>query len=78
MHYPETIFFQLCAEVAGKLDAIKVKILGLFPRIALDLTRAGVMVDPGGGVNRPGKCTISGGRLQDGSGKVLKVAEVIF
>jgi len=69
MHHPETVLFELGAEVAGKLDAVKLEVLCPFRAAAIQFPGLAVVVDVGGGVDSPGKCPIPGGRFQDGHGQ---------
>lgn len=67
MHHPKTVFLQHGAEVAGKLDAVKLCAFRLFLVVAVNLAGFIVVVD----VERQGmdltrKRSITGGRFKDG------------
>ena len=67
MHHPKTVFLQHGAEVAGKLDAVKLCASCLFLVVAVNLAGLIVVADvERQSVDLTGKCSITGGRFKDG------------
>ena len=66
MHHAETVFLQFGAEVAGKFDAIQIKLFCLAFVVTVNLSSFGIVPNLCNGVNLAGQCAVTGRGFKDG------------
>ena len=78
MHHAEIVFLELRPEITGKLDAVKINLFQPVQILPADLSRFGIVVNAARGVNLAGKCPITGGRFQHGTGEAAEAVDFGF